>query len=103
MPTIEHLYELKRLPSLDNLVYPIIFRYRDVEITIVEVSKIESKWLKEYFVVVQLSRRYGRNVYTSKPFTITCSDVDDLVKKLRIECQKFRIFTTFLPQLSSKL
>ena len=93
------LYFQSSLLSLDALVYPLRIYYRDIEIRILEVMKVENKYLKEYFVVVQLKRG---NI-TTKPFTISCTDVDDFIKKLRSEIIKFRVGLHAFPDIYSKI
>ena len=96
----EHLYEVARsVRELDQLVYPIEVYYRGVRIRILEVSKVETEYLKEYYVVVQF--KVGDKL--TKTFTIACSDIDDFIKKLRIEVMKFKIFNLLLPDTAKQL
>jgi len=90
---------LATVNSLDEVIYPLVLHYRGVEIRILEVSKSEGKYNKQYFVTIQL--RYGNNL--TKPFTIPCRDIDEFVNLLRIEVRRFRLFTIFFKDLLSKL
>lgn len=91
----DSLYDFRAsVASLDQVVYPLILYYKGVEVRILEVTKVDTPIIKEYYVVVQL--KYLK--YVTRPFTITCKDVDDFIHKLRIEITRFRLFSMFLPE-----
>ena len=75
--------------SLDEVVYPVTIQCHDVLIHILEVTKVESKRMREYFVTVM----FERNGRKTRAFTIPCRDVKDLVTKLRIEVLRYRVFS----------
>jgi len=97
---LEHLYELtSSIQTLDQVVYPVAVYYRGVEVRILEVTKVETRRLKEYFVVIQL--KIGNKL--TKPFTITCTDIDDFIKKLRIEVIKLKVMNLLIPDTVKQL
>ena len=94
-----------RLGSLDHVATPLRFIWRDVEIRILEVTSStvpdpESGELKKvYFVTLQLKYR---NKLT-KPFTLDCRDVADLIQKLRVEIYRLKSFSFLIPDTAQHL
>jgi len=100
LPVIDSLYEFRTTThSLEEVVTPLALKYRGVEIRILEVTKVETRYLKEYFVVVQF--KLGDKL--TKPITISCTDIDDFVRKLRVEVIRLRIFAKYIPDTFSQL
>ena len=97
-------YEFRTsVKSLDEVVYPLELKYRNVTIRILEISKLEHEYDKLYFVVVQLCKPTELGFACTRPFTIWCRDVEEFVTKLRYEVLSFRVVTWFHPDLLAKV
>jgi len=95
--TLYELYASTR--DLDKVIYPLEVRYRGLIIRILEISKVEHDYGKEYFTVVQICNPVNRKKPCTDPFTIACKDIDDFVNKLRLEVLRYRVLTFFYPEL----
>ncbi|RLI87158.1 MAG: hypothetical protein DRP01_02600 [Archaeoglobales archaeon] len=80
--------------SLEDIVYPISFTYEGLFVNILEIMKYPRPGSHGYLVVVQV----GDKGVVSKPFTIDCQNVNDMVIKLREEVLKFKYLRRVLPK-----